>query len=83
MIYATIGLVILLVVIAIYAVLSKSVVAAIVAVGVFSFVVSVIFVVLQAPDVAMTQAVVGAGLTTAFFVIALDKTNTDDTEGAE
>ncbi len=83
MIYATIGLVILLVVIAIYAVLSRSLVAAIVAVGVFSFVVSVIFVVLQAPDVAMTQAVVGAGLTTAFFVIALDKTNTDDTEGAE
>ncbi len=83
MIYATIGLVVLLVVIAVYAVVCKSLVAAIVAVGVFSFVVSVIFVVLQAPDVAMTQAVVGAGLTTAFFVIALDKTNTDDTEGME
>jgi len=82
-IYATIGLVVLLVVIAVYAVVCKSLVAAIVAVGVFSFVVSVIFVVLQAPDVAMTQAVVGAGLTTAFFVIALDKTNTDDTEGME
>lgn len=29
---------------------------------------------LRAPDVAMTEAVIGAGLTTAFLVIALDKT---------
>lgn len=83
MIAVTIGLVLLLVVIALYAVLCRSLVAAIVAVGVFSFVVSVLFVVLKAPDVAMTQAVVGAGLTTAFFVIALDKTDDDDTEGVE
>ena len=74
------GLIALLVTIALYAVLCRSVIAAIVSVGVFSFVVSVIFVALQAPDVAMTQAVVGAGLTTAFFIIALDKIGTHDKE---
>ena len=78
--WVTLALVTLLVVIAFYAVICRSVIAAIVAVGVFSFVVSAIFVALRAPDVAMTQAVVGAGLTTAFFVIALDKTEATDDE---
>ncbi len=66
--------------IAIYIVNSSSVFAAIIAMSVFSIVLTVLFVVLRAPDVAMTEAVIGAGLTTAFFVIALDKTRDIDGE---
>lgn len=76
---AVILLCLFLTAIAVYTVNSTSVFAAIIAMDVFSIVLTAIFVVLRAPDVAMTEAVIGAGLTTAFFVIALDKTR--DTDG--
>ncbi len=61
--------------VAVYVVFSRSILSAIIAMGVFSMIVSALFVVLRAPDVAMTEAVIGAGLITAFLIIALDKTN--------
>ncbi|MDI9632645.1 MAG: DUF4040 domain-containing protein [Methanolinea sp.] len=39
--------------------------------GFFSFLVSLEFYILQAPDVAISQAAIGAGLTTAIFVVAI------------
>lgn len=33
------------------------------------------FYILQAPDVAITEAAVGAGLSTAIFIMAINKTN--------
>ncbi|NPA75714.1 MAG: DUF4040 domain-containing protein [Euryarchaeota archaeon] len=42
--------------------------------GVFSFLLSLEFFILQAPDVAIAEAGIGAGLTTAIFVMAVRKT---------
>jgi multicomponent Na+:H+ antiporter subunit A len=39
-----------------------------------SLIASVLFYLLQAPDVAMAEAAIGAGLTTAIFVLAIRKT---------
>ncbi len=67
------GLVVLLCLVAIYAVVSPVIIHAVVALSVFSITTAVVFVLLQAPDVAMTEAVIGAGLVTAFFILALNK----------
>ncbi len=75
MLIATGALSVFILVIAVYVVLAKSVLSAIIGMSVFSVVLSALFVVLRAPDVAMTEAVIGAGLITAFLIIALDKTN--------
>ncbi len=39
-----------------------------------SITLAVIFLMLQAPDIAITQAAVGAGVTTVLFVIAISRT---------
>lgn len=56
-----------------YAVFSRSLLSSIIALSVLSADVAVLFVVLQAPDVAMTEAVIGTGLVTAIFIITLNK----------
>jgi len=48
--------------------------AAVVACAAVSLIVSALFYLLQAPDVAMAEAAIGAALTTAIFVIAIRKT---------
>jgi len=40
-----------------------------------SLLASLLFYLLDAPDVAMAEAAIGAGLTTAMFVVAVRKTN--------
>ncbi len=40
----------------------------------------VLFVIMKAPDVAITDASVGAGLTTAIFLLSLRKLKRDDVE---
>lgn len=52
----------------------RDLVAAIAASSVISLIASIFFYLLQAPDVAMTEAAVGVGLTTAIFVITVRKT---------
>ncbi|MCQ8894078.1 MAG: DUF4040 domain-containing protein [Methanolinea sp.] len=52
----------------------KDLLAAALAAGFFSFLVSLEFYILQAPDVAISQAAIGAGLTTAIFIIAIRAT---------
>ncbi|NOY76252.1 MAG: DUF4040 domain-containing protein [Calditrichaeota bacterium] len=74
---ATALLVVLTVVIigaAILTVYFRDLVAAIVASSVISLIASVYFYLLQAPDVAMTEAAVGVGLTTVIFIITVRKT---------
>ncbi len=39
---------------------------------------AVVFLMLQAPDIAITQAAVGAGVTTVLFVIALSRTRREE-----
>ena len=58
---------------AIYAVSTHNLLNSIVALSIFSANLVVIFAILQAPDVALVEAVVATGITTAFFVITLNK----------
>ncbi len=57
------------------AVFFDSILNSIISLGVFGALMAAVFVVYQAPDVAMAQAVVGAGLITSFFVVTLSKTS--------
>ena len=52
----------------------KDLVSAAIAFGIFSFLLSLEFYILQAPDVAIAEAAIGAGLTTAIFIVAIKGT---------
>jgi len=56
------------------AVYTKKLLSAVIAVGVVSLFVSILFLLLGAPDVAMTEAAIGAGLSTVIFLYALART---------
>jgi len=58
---------------AIYAILAKEISVAIINTGIISLLASIIFLMLASPDVAMTEAAIGAGLTTFLFFIILRK----------
>lgn len=65
---------ILIVAASVVAVLLKDLLAAVIAVAAMSLLLSLEFFILQAPDVAIAQAGVGACLTTAIFIIAIRAT---------
>ncbi len=65
---------ILIVAASIVAVLLKDLLAAVIAFAAMSLLLSLEFYILQAPDVAIAQAGVGACLTTAIFIIAIKGT---------
>lgn len=67
---------------AIVAVRFRNLIAAVIAMAVFSLALSLEFFILQAPDVAIAEAGVGAGLTTAMYLLAIRNT-TDEEEVAE
>jgi uncharacterized MnhB-related membrane protein len=56
---------------AIIAVVSKKILTSVIASGVVSLMASIIFLLVAAPDVAMTEAAIGSGLTTVVFLYAL------------
>lgn len=65
---------ILIIVTSIFAVYLKDLIAAAIAVAAMSLLLSLEFFILQAPDVAIAQAGVGACLTTAILIIAIKGT---------
>ena len=65
---------IFLIIAGIYAIISKDLLQAAVATGVISLVLSIVFYILQAPDVALTEAAIGIALSTIIFVIAIRNT---------
>ena len=65
---------ILIIIASIFAVLLKDLIAAAIAVAAMSLLLSLEFYILQAPDVAIAEAGVGACLTTAILVIAIRAT---------
>jgi uncharacterized MnhB-related membrane protein len=65
---------------AIYAVMQKDLLYAVLATGVVSLVLSVFFYLLQAPDVAITEAAIGIALTTIIFIITIRNTGRDENE---
>lgn len=58
---------------AVVAVYHRSLVTAVIASGVISLFASVLYLILAAPDVAMTEAAIGSALTTIVFLIALSR----------
>ena len=62
----------------VFAARSKDLLAAAVALGIVSLLVSVQMYLLQAPDVALAEAAVGAALTTAIMVYAIRATRRDE-----
>lgn len=62
---------VIMVVAAVFALYQKSLIAAVISAGVVSLLASVVYLVLAAPDVAMTEAAIGSALTTVVFLFAL------------
>lgn len=71
MVWLTLILVVLMLVAAVAVLWLKDFLAALAALSVVSLALSVLFIVLRAPDVAMTEAAVGAGLSGLIFAVAL------------
>jgi len=67
-------LVLLMIVSAIAALIFKDLISAVIASCMVSLIAAVLFYFLQAPDVAMAEAAIGAALVTGIFVIAVKRT---------
>ena len=55
-----------------------NIISAVISAGLASLFASVVYVVLAAPDVAMTEASIGSGLSTMIFLYAIRKTRSGD-----
>lgn len=53
---------------------ARNVTSAVVSLSVFSVILAAMFLILRAPDVAMAEAVIGAGFSTAIFMVTVSKT---------
>ena len=67
---------------ALYAITVRDLLNAVIAMGAFSLVLSLEFYILQAPDVAIAEAAIGAALVTAIYIAAI-KATTRFEEGIE
>ena len=72
---------ILIIIAAVISVLLKDLLASVIALAAMSLLLSLEFYILQAPDVAIAEAGVGAALTTAIFVLAIKATKRMEEEG--
>ena len=66
-------LAIVILMMAVIAIINKKLVVAIIATGAVSLFASVLYLILAAPDVAMTEAAIGSGLSTIIFFYVLNK----------
>ncbi|MCD6472386.1 DUF4040 domain-containing protein [Candidatus Aerophobetes bacterium] len=69
-----ISILIVIIITAIFALQFKDLLNAVIALAAFSLLLSLIFYLLHAPDVAIAEAAVGAGVTTTLFVVVISKT---------
>lgn len=67
-------LLILLVITAIAVVISRDLLVSAVIFAVYSLLMAVVYVQLNSPDVGLTEAAVGAGVTTVLFILAIART---------
>jgi len=74
MIFAVSLLVVLMLAGAVAASIFRDLISAVIAAALVSLIASILFYFLQAPDVAMAEAAIGAALTAAIFVIAIRRT---------
>ena len=80
LIYVDMLLAALMIVSAIAAMWTTRLVSAIILTGVISLVASYLFLRMGAPDVALTEAAIGAGLTTVIYLISLRRTRVREEE---
>lgn len=73
-----VALLLFLVATALCVVYTRDLLAAAVIFSAYSLVMSIVWQQLSAPDLAMTEAAVGAGVTTVLFVIAISKTTREE-----
>jgi len=74
MIFVVSFLVVLMLIGAIAAYIFRDLISAVIAAALVSLIASILFYFLQAPDVAMAEAAIGAALTAAIFIIAIRRT---------
>jgi len=67
-------LAVILIIAALFAIKQKDLILAVVGSSAISVILSIFYYVLQAPDVALTEAAIGVALSTIIFVIAIKKT---------
>lgn len=66
---------IVLIAAAVYSIWQKDLLYAVLGTGVISLILSIFFYILQAPDVALTEAAIGIALTTIVFIITIRNTS--------
>lgn len=59
---------------AFFAVFASNLISSLIALSILSSNLIVLFVILQAPDVALAEVVIASGITTGFFIITINKT---------
>lgn len=67
-------LLVILVILAVVAVELKNLLYSTIILAVYGIIVAVLFFMLQAPDIALTQIVVGVGIQTALLIVAISRT---------
>ncbi|RKX93731.1 MAG: hypothetical protein DRP59_02125 [Spirochaetes bacterium] len=83
MLYLLAFLVVVMLIAGIAVILVKDILSAVILTTVISLVVSIIFLFIASPDVAITEAAIGAALTTVVFVIAIKRTRSKETTDKE
>jgi uncharacterized MnhB-related membrane protein len=79
----TAALCLAMIVAAIVAIQGRSLPISILAAGLVSLVASVLFLILASPDVAMTEAAIGSGLTTFLFFFVLSRVRGGENDGGD
>jgi len=74
----TLFLLIILFTLSLTVILSKKLITGIIALSAFSLISALLFYVLRAPDVAITEAAVGAGVSTVIYLWTIKGTKEDD-----
>ncbi len=68
----------ILIIVSIYVVSHKDLLVATIASSIISLILSAFYFVLQAPDVALTEAAIGVALTTIIFVVTIKNTKREE-----
>lgn len=75
-----IGALIFIIIAAVYAIIKKDLIHSVIATSLISLALSLVFYILQAPDVALTEAAIGIALSTIIFIITIRNTKRYESE---
>lgn len=82
MIYITSILSVIMVLAAVWVILTPNLLQAIIIFSLVSLIASALFLLMQAPDVAITEAAIGAGMSTAIFIFSYKRIYKDSEGGS-